>query len=74
MGPEAEDIFSSFTWTTAGDKEKYDKVLLAFENHFIPVVRFQICHTVCKPCDRVTLYDFPAENQCHLGVTSLTYK
>ena len=36
MGPEAEQVFSSFTFEEDSDKDDYDKVLEKFDSHFIP--------------------------------------
>ena len=36
MGEEAIDIFNSFTWENAGDKDKYKNVLEKFEKYFTP--------------------------------------
>lgn len=36
MGPEAEHIFQSFTFTNMGDGDKYETVLAKFDEHFIP--------------------------------------
>ncbi|XP_062849175.1 uncharacterized protein K02A2.6-like [Trichomycterus rosablanca] len=36
MGAEAEHIFKSFTFGSAGDGDKYAKVMAKFDEHFIP--------------------------------------
>ena len=36
MGAEAECMFKSFTFATAGDSDQYDVVMAKFDEHFIP--------------------------------------
>ena len=36
MGPEAEEIFASFTFTAAADKDDPDIVMGKFDAHFVP--------------------------------------
>ena len=36
MGKDAEHVFRSFTFVNDADKDKFDPVMLKFDNHFIP--------------------------------------
>ena len=36
IGDEGIHVFNSFTWATAGDKDKFDEVVKAFETHCTP--------------------------------------
>ena len=36
IGPHGRDVFKTFTWTAAGDINKFDKVLTAFDQYACP--------------------------------------
>ena len=36
LGPEAENIFKTLTFTAAGDEKKWSKVIEKLDSHFIP--------------------------------------
>ena len=42
LGDEGDEIFRTFTWETAGDEKKPDKVLEKFEKHFQPMASHRL--------------------------------
>jgi len=59
MGDQAEDIFLTFTFATAGEEKKYAPVVKKFEKHFI--VRRNTIYERAKFNARVQLDGEPAE-------------